>query len=164
MLEIKLVIGKGLELLNTIIYWGEDLESIKLKLSPYFKMYSPQIPDITKIGNRFSQGKLFAQYNFAEINNNCAEGYDFQLGFSSKNELIEFSSVWNFDLKTEFGNVSYCNKFNDLKLEQIDLVDFDYGSILIKNYNIIISKSMHKELYWNEGDLIEYLYIAKYIK
>lgn len=167
-LKIKIVTDKGLGLLSTEIYWGEELESIKLKLSANFKMYHHSMPDISSVGNRFTKGKLFANYNCTEINNGCADGYNFQLGFDDQNKLIEFCSVWNFDLEVEFLNISYCKSFADqvteLKLNQIELVDIDDGSVIIKKYNIIMAKSCYQDPYWNKGDLIEYLYIAEHFK
>ena len=164
-LNLKLLVGKGLELFETVIYWGESLESIKSKLSPYYNTYHPSLPDISAFGSRFTNGIQFAHYHTVEINYHCATAVNFNLGFSDEHKLIEFYSFVHFDLETEFGNIAYSKKItdtvNELKLKKIELEVLDCGSILIKKYNIIIAKSPYKEPFWNKGDLIEYLYISE---
>ncbi len=164
-LKIKLEKGVGLELFSTKIYWGEKLESIESKLTPFFNRYHPKTPDISDVGYRFTKGNKFANYNSTEINGCVADGFDFQLGFNTENKFIEFCCIWNFDLDVELVNIVYCKGFtdqvNELKLNQLDLEELDCGSILLKKHNVILAKSSYQDPIWNKGDLVEYLYITQ---
>ena len=150
----------GFTINDELIRWNTTMKEVS-DLALFKKLALKPSDSIVK--SRFNNGVKFLDFHKVEIENTVAFGFNYRFGLNSDNQLIEFCSPWNFKLECYNIEINYCSNYSKLesilKGLNIEFRQIELGSAKIKEWNLVYSKSEKPEARWNQGNLIEYLYI-----